>query len=68
MIILEIITNDSENVPKTFGYKISNELLTLEDQEEALTKPEWAYYFARDIPGANIPEFVHICNVSMAVI
>jgi hypothetical protein len=41
-------------IPKTVGYKLVNRLATLSDEEEACTKPEWAYMFARDIPGANI--------------
>ena len=35
--------------------KHNNNLLTLEDQEEALTRSEWSYYFASaNVPGSDI--------------
>lgn len=37
-----------------FDLKICNKCLTLEDQEEALNKPDWACIFARNFPNANI--------------
>jgi len=52
--MLEALIRDEKTAPKSFGYKLRNNLLTLEDQEEALTSPKWAYYFARYITGANI--------------
>ena len=54
MKILGIITNDSEAIPKTIGYKLYHNLATIEDQEEVLSRPEWAYRFARNISGADI--------------
>jgi len=45
---------DAKTAPKSFGYKLRNNLLTLEDQKEALTDPYWAYIFAKHIPGADI--------------
>ncbi|MFA5759089.1 MAG: hypothetical protein WC942_07030, partial [Clostridia bacterium] len=52
--MLSKIRKDAARVPKTFKYKLSNRLVTLIDEEEACTKPEWAYWFALNIPGANI--------------
>jgi len=52
--MLSNIIKDSAGIPKTVGYKFYKKLLTLSDEEEACMKPKWAYYFARDIPGANI--------------
>ena len=38
-----------------FSSKYKNNLLTIEDQEEALTRFEWSYYFAKaKIPGSDI--------------
>ena len=54
MTILQHIKADAKKVPKTFGYRLNNNLATIEDQEEALTKPEWAFYFAYDVSGADI--------------
>ena len=54
MTILKCLIADSEKVPKTFGYKLNNKLLVIEDQDEALMKPRWAYYFAKDVSGADI--------------
>src|SRR5690606_1035916 len=40
---------------QTFWYKFDNNLLTIEDQKEALTNPRWAYCFAKiNIPGSNV--------------
>ena len=52
--MLEFLIRDAKTAPKSFGYKLRNNLLTLEDQEEALTNPKWAYCFAKDVKGANI--------------
>ena len=52
--MLSNILKDSINVPKTFSYRLNNNLITLADEEEACTKPEWAYEFAIDVSGANI--------------
>jgi len=52
--MLEALIRDEKTAPKSFGYKLRNNLLTLEDQEEALTSPKWAYYFARNVKGADI--------------
>jgi hypothetical protein len=49
-------------VPKTIGYKITKGLLTLSDEEEAYTKPKWAYRFARYVPGANIEKCKQACK------
>ncbi|MFA5760086.1 MAG: hypothetical protein WC942_12155, partial [Clostridia bacterium] len=48
------IKEDAVRTPKTFGYKLDKGLATLADEEEACTKPYWAYYFARYVPGADI--------------
>jgi hypothetical protein len=48
------ILKDAVIVPKTVGYKITKRLLTIEDEEEACAKPEWAYKFAKNVPGADI--------------
>ena len=70
MTVLDLLANDSKNIPKTFGYRINNNLLTIDDQEKALTKPYWAYAFALYVPGADIkkceeaacknPEFAYL--------
>ncbi|MFA5759145.1 MAG: hypothetical protein WC942_07315 [Clostridia bacterium] len=52
--MLSKILKDSVGIPKTIGYKITKGLATLSDEEEACTNPEWAYLFAKYIPGANI--------------
>ena len=52
--MLSKIREDAVIVPKTFGYKLDKGLATLSDEEEACTKPEYAYGFAKDVPGANI--------------
>jgi hypothetical protein len=52
--MLSKIREDAVIVPKTIGYKLNNGLATLSDEEEACAKPKWAYYFARDVPGADI--------------
>lgn len=54
MTILQYIKADAKKVPKTFGYKIEYNILTLEDQEESLKDPYNAYYFAVEVPGADI--------------
>jgi hypothetical protein len=48
------IRRDAINVLKTFGYKLHKGLAILADEEEACTKPKWAYLFAYYIPEANI--------------
>jgi len=50
--MLNKLLKDSKLVPQTFLYKIDSNIITIKDQEEALTKPGWSYWFAR----ANIPE------------
>ncbi|MFA5758728.1 MAG: hypothetical protein WC942_05135 [Clostridia bacterium] len=52
--ILNNILSDAKNVPHTISYKLKNNLLILNDEEEACKKPKWAYLFALDVPGANI--------------
>ncbi|MFA5759004.1 MAG: hypothetical protein WC942_06585, partial [Clostridia bacterium] len=52
--MLSKIREDAKTAPKTFGYKLDKGLATLSDEEEACTKPEYAYGFAKDVPGANI--------------
>ena len=52
--MLSRIREDAKTAPKTFGYKLDKGLATLADEEEACTKPYWAYWFALNIPGANI--------------
>jgi hypothetical protein len=51
--MLSKIIKNSVNVPKTCGYKLENDLATLVNEEEACKRPKWAYYFARDVPGAD---------------
>ncbi|MFA5759097.1 MAG: hypothetical protein WC942_07070 [Clostridia bacterium] len=48
------IIKDAKDQPKTIVYKLIRGLLTLADEEEVCTKPQWAYWFAMDIPGANV--------------
>ena len=52
--MLSEIMKDAESLPSTFLYKIKNGLLTLADEDEACTNPKWAYWFARNVKGANI--------------
>ena len=53
--MLNRLLEDSETIPQTFKYKFDNNLLTIEDQQEALTDPRWAYCFASaNIPGSDI--------------
>ena len=52
--MLSNILKDSINVPKTFSYRLNNNLITLADEEEACKDPGYAYKFARFIPGADI--------------
>ena len=55
MGVLNNLLEDSKLIPQTFEYKLDNDLLTIEDQQEALTKPRWSYYFAKtNIPGSNV--------------
>ena len=55
MRLIEVFGLDYEKVPKTIGYKCNYIIpLTIEDQEEALRKPYWAFRFAREVPGADI--------------
>jgi len=55
MGVLNKLIEDSKLVPQTFWYKFDNNLLTIEDQQEALTKPRWSYYLAKEnIPGSDI--------------
>jgi len=51
--MLSDILKDSADIPKTILYKLEKKLLTLSDEKEACTNPRWAYYFARNVPGAN---------------
>ena len=51
--MLSKILGDYADVSKTIGYKITKGLLTLADEEDACTKPQWAYCFALNIPGAD---------------
>ena len=41
-------------VEKTIGYKLYTGIATLANEAEACTKPKWAYYFAKNIPGVDI--------------
>ncbi|MFA5759143.1 MAG: hypothetical protein WC942_07305 [Clostridia bacterium] len=52
--MLSNILKDSVNTPKTIGYKLNNGLATLADEEDACTKPLWAYKFALVFSEANI--------------
>ena len=52
--MLSDILKDSVDTPKTVGYKITKGLLTIEDEEEACKKSQWAYWFSRDDSGADI--------------
>jgi hypothetical protein len=52
--MLSKIIEDYKCIPMTFGYEIANGLATLANEEEACTKSNWAYWFALNIPGANI--------------
>ena len=55
MGVLNNLLEDSKLIPQTFEYKLDNDLLTIEDQEEVLTKPRWCFYFAKtNIPGSNV--------------
>jgi len=54
VLMLSKILVDSLVAPKTIMYKITKGLATLSDEEEACTKPEYAYGFAYYIPEANI--------------
>jgi len=52
--MLSRIKADAVKVPKTIGYKFRKGLTTLADEEEACQSSCYAYYFAYDIPGADI--------------
>src|SRR5690606_2819501 len=53
--MLNKLIKDSKTVSQTFKYKFNKNLLTIEDQQEALTDPRWAYFFASaNIPGSDI--------------
>jgi len=52
MGVLNNLLEDSKLIPQTFEYKLDNNLLTIEDQEEALATPDMSYWFAE----ANIPD------------
>ena len=54
VLMLSKVREDAKTALKTFGYKLNKGLLTIVDEDEACTKPKWAYYFARNIPGADI--------------
>src|SRR5690606_15776118 len=56
MGVLNNLLEDSKLVPQTFLYKLDrNILITIEDQQEALTDSCWSYYFAKaKIPGSDI--------------
>ena len=55
MGVLNKLLKDSKTIPQTFKYKFDNNLLTIEDQEEALISSYWSYYFAlANIPGSNV--------------
>jgi hypothetical protein len=54
--MISSILGDSAIVPKTVGYKLQKRLATLADEEEACKKPQWAYLFARDVPGGGYRE------------
>jgi hypothetical protein len=52
--MLSKILKDSADIPKTLGYKLHKGLAILADEEEAYTRPQWAYWFALEVPGADI--------------
>ena len=54
MNILEYIHKDAKEAPKTIGYKLKNNLATIEDEDEACKDPKWAYLFALNVKGADI--------------
>jgi|SRR5690606_14575744 len=55
MGVLNNLLEDSKTIPQTFDYKLDNVIFTLEDQQEALTNPEWSFWFAKaNIPGSDI--------------
>jgi hypothetical protein len=62
MKLLEKIKEDAERISKTIGWKVLNDKLTLEDEEEviALGNPEIAYNFALNVVGANISKLEDI--------
>ncbi|MFA5759195.1 MAG: hypothetical protein WC942_07575 [Clostridia bacterium] len=45
---------DANKAPKTLKYKWNKSLITLADEEEACKNPQWAYWFALSVPGADI--------------
>ena len=52
--MLSIFEKDVATVPQTFQYKLEEGLLTLADQEEALTEPGKAYGFSYWVNGADL--------------
>jgi len=52
--MLDKIKKNAEEAKQTFGYRLSNGLLTIADEEEACKDPYWAYRFALHIERANI--------------
>lgn len=53
--MLNKLIKDSKQIPQTFEYKLDRNILTIEDQKEALKKPSWSYWFAKEnIPGSDI--------------
>ena len=56
MGVLNKLLKDSKLIPQTFRYKLNNNtnLLTIEDQQEALTDSYWSYCFAKaNVPGSD---------------
>ena len=55
MNMLNKLLKDSKLVPQTILYKINSNIITIKDQEEALTDSCWSFYFANEkIPGSDI--------------
>jgi len=56
MGVLNNLLEDSKSISQTFVYILYNNtnLLTLEDQKEALKNPCWSFWFAKvNIPGSD---------------
>lgn len=52
--MLNRLLEDSKLVSQSFLYKLNNNLLTIEVQQEALTDSRWSYRFALEkIPGSD---------------
>src|SRR5690606_10135080 len=47
MGVLNNLLEDSKTIPQTLLYKFNNNLLTIEDQQEALTNTRWSYFFTK---------------------